>query len=195
MMTATSTEQRTESSWAFLNRPPFRLRKVTELRQGQWQCAGSSTGAGSSIPIAVVADGLDLSWNARVSAQRAAGGCVASLPTSILRRPMVFVCQCVWHPRIATARAQAQPSRTQQQRSEPGVSDQRSGAPRLRARVDTARNRPTPNNSPILRSQLAGRARTGQKGRPATLWMTLVGFLGRVRVWCSYFKRSGRAPL
>lgn len=28
MMTATSTEQRTDSSWAFLKRPPLRLRKV-----------------------------------------------------------------------------------------------------------------------------------------------------------------------
>lgn len=28
MMTATSTEHRTESSWAFLKRPPLRLRKV-----------------------------------------------------------------------------------------------------------------------------------------------------------------------
>jgi hypothetical protein len=30
MMTATSTEHSTDSSWAFLNRPPLRLRKVTE---------------------------------------------------------------------------------------------------------------------------------------------------------------------
>lgn len=30
MITVTSTEQRTESSWAFLKRPPLRLRKVTE---------------------------------------------------------------------------------------------------------------------------------------------------------------------
>ena len=33
MMTATSTEQSTESSCAFLNRPPLRLRKVTDLRE------------------------------------------------------------------------------------------------------------------------------------------------------------------
>jgi hypothetical protein len=31
MMTATSTEQSTESSCAFLNNPPLRLRKVTDL--------------------------------------------------------------------------------------------------------------------------------------------------------------------
>lgn len=30
-MTATSTEHKTESSWAFLNSPPLRLRKVTDL--------------------------------------------------------------------------------------------------------------------------------------------------------------------
>jgi len=33
MMTATSTEQRTDSSCAFLNNPPFRLRKVLQLCQ------------------------------------------------------------------------------------------------------------------------------------------------------------------
>lgn len=32
IITATSTEQRTESSWAFLNRPPLRLRKVLRWR-------------------------------------------------------------------------------------------------------------------------------------------------------------------
>lgn len=34
MMTATSTEHSTESSCAFLNKPPLRLRKVTDLRGG-----------------------------------------------------------------------------------------------------------------------------------------------------------------
>lgn len=34
MMTATSTEHSTESSCAFLNKPPLRLRKVTDLMRG-----------------------------------------------------------------------------------------------------------------------------------------------------------------
>jgi hypothetical protein len=33
MITATSTEHSTESSCAFLNKPPLRLRKVTDLRR------------------------------------------------------------------------------------------------------------------------------------------------------------------
>lgn len=37
MMTATSTEQRTESSCAFLNKPPLRLRKVTDLQRCQYK--------------------------------------------------------------------------------------------------------------------------------------------------------------
>ena len=39
MMTATSTEHSTESSCAFLNKPPLRLRKVTDLRGGECQYA------------------------------------------------------------------------------------------------------------------------------------------------------------
>ncbi len=47
MMTATSTEQSTESSWAFLKRPPFRLRKVlgvesTVSRAGRAVCVVES---------------------------------------------------------------------------------------------------------------------------------------------------------
>lgn len=45
MMTATSTEQSTESSWAFLNRPPLRFRKVlrgVSFRRGRAAGAAAS---------------------------------------------------------------------------------------------------------------------------------------------------------
>jgi len=61
MMTATSTEQRTESSCAFLNRPPLRLRKVTELR---WESVGvrgwMKAWWAYRAPVAIVAYRLDL---------------------------------------------------------------------------------------------------------------------------------------
>lgn len=44
MMTATSTEQRTESSWAFLKRPPLRFRKVLgEVSLAMQRCARGRT--------------------------------------------------------------------------------------------------------------------------------------------------------
>lgn len=65
MMTATSTEQRTDNSCAFLNSPPLRLRNVTDLWQevvGQQAVAeeGDGIGVGVAVPVAIIADGLDL---------------------------------------------------------------------------------------------------------------------------------------
>ena len=64
MMTATSTEQRTESSCAFLNKPPLRLRKVTDLVDLLARCKDEYRQDG--IPIAVVANRLDL-YNSNIS--------------------------------------------------------------------------------------------------------------------------------
>jgi len=60
MMTATSTEHRMESSWAFLNRPPLRFRNVLDRGSAYAshrpeQRAGYSHGA-----VPVVLNGLDL---------------------------------------------------------------------------------------------------------------------------------------
>jgi hypothetical protein len=85
MMTATSTEHSTESSCAFLNKPPLRLRKVTDLREG---CQYA------------LLDALDRG-NGRIYLFRSS---LIGL-ISILRRPMaracmerhyVSACACVW---------------------------------------------------------------------------------------------------
>lgn len=61
MMTATSTEHRTESSWAFLKRPPLRLRNVLRVgqRQSRWRLWRARRG-GLHGAVAVILDGLDL---------------------------------------------------------------------------------------------------------------------------------------
>ena len=77
MMTATSTEHSTDSSCAFLNKPPLRLRKVTDLcGRSQYDGArGSGRGRVSAThaPVAVVLDGLDLD----LAAAHCARGCVS----------------------------------------------------------------------------------------------------------------------
>lgn len=70
MKTATSTEHKTESSWAFLNRPPFRLRKVLEedvdvsssTCRREW-VQGNGFGDNIHRAIAVIPDGLDLNFS------------------------------------------------------------------------------------------------------------------------------------
>lgn len=69
MKTATSTEHKTESSWAFLNRPPFRLRKVLEdvdisssTCRREW-AQGNGFGDNIHGAIAVISDGLDLNFS------------------------------------------------------------------------------------------------------------------------------------
>lgn len=57
-MTATSTEQRTASSWAFLKRPPFLFKKV--LSRSQRLIGGSRTTQAIHGAVAVVLDRLDL---------------------------------------------------------------------------------------------------------------------------------------
>jgi hypothetical protein len=87
MMTATSTEHSTESSCAFLNKPPLRLRKVTDLK------------GRVSVRHALL-DALDRG-NGRIYLFRSS---LIGL-ISILRRPMaracmerhyVCACACLW---------------------------------------------------------------------------------------------------
>jgi hypothetical protein len=59
MMTATSTEQRTDSSCAFLKRPPLRFKKVLDNVSNKSQEAhGVEVGVHGAV--AVILDGLDL---------------------------------------------------------------------------------------------------------------------------------------
>ena len=85
MITATSTEQRTESSCAFLNRPPLRFRKVTDLVEvlAPHRVEDSQDG----IPIAVIANGLNL-HNSNISYEDALPGRQKSR-TSIFLRPIL----------------------------------------------------------------------------------------------------------
>lgn len=74
MMTATSTEQSTESSWAFLNRPPLRFRKV--LQQVSFSCGDSN-----------------LTRMREAYTERFRSSLMALI--SIFLRPIVTVCGCV----------------------------------------------------------------------------------------------------
>jgi hypothetical protein len=72
MMTATSTEHSTESSCAFLNRPPLRFRKVLpRVSVGSGTRGAWSRAAGLHGAVAVVLDGLDLN----LAAAHGDGGC------------------------------------------------------------------------------------------------------------------------
>lgn len=73
MMTATSTEQRTESSCAFLNKPPLRLRKVLQGRGCELVIEVEVRGGAALAPaakgyvhaaVAVILDGFDFDLSA-----------------------------------------------------------------------------------------------------------------------------------
>lgn len=67
MKTATSTEQRTDNSWAFLNKPPFRFKNVLKARKARKVSVESQreTWVGKREEalhrtISVILDGFDL---------------------------------------------------------------------------------------------------------------------------------------
>ncbi len=64
MITATSTEQRTDSSCAFLNRPPLRLRKVLVDVAISLMCMGQRLGSYIHGTISIILDRFDLNLSA-----------------------------------------------------------------------------------------------------------------------------------
>ena len=64
MITATSTEQRTDSSCAFLNRPPLRLRKVLVNVAISFMFMGWRLGSYIHGTISIILDRFDLNLSA-----------------------------------------------------------------------------------------------------------------------------------
>ncbi len=92
MMTATSTEQSTESSWAFLKRPPFRFRKVLGAEHTVSWGRERSVRGGESLhgAVPVILDGLDLD----LPATHCDGGRGAAAPTMSMSRLYLVDSRC-----------------------------------------------------------------------------------------------------